>query len=202
MGCDIHMYTEVNKSISGNEQWVNSDNWRLNPYWEGVHDDDEPEYEISALYRERNYSLFAALAGVRDYSEGTPSMGDPKGLPNDTCSHIKKESDSWGSDGHSHSYWTLRELREFQDKHKTIKHSGFITEDAAKKLDSGEETPNSWCQGSSRPMEYREWEEECEILKPVIDALDERMRDVLCIWDKEEHFDMEEKIRIVFWFDN
>jgi len=196
------MYTETLKSVNGKDQWQNSDNWRLNPYWEKGEDDGEYEYEINSLYKDRNYSLFAALAGVRDYSEGTPSMGEPKGLPDDTCPQIKQESDRWASDGHSHSYWTLRELREFQNNNKIIKHSGLVTDEAAKKLDAGEEYPTSWCQGSSRPMQHRAWEEECEILKPVIDALDERMRDIFWVWDKDEHLDMEEKIRIVFWFDN
>lgn len=204
MGCDIHMYTEVKKHAGGTEQWANSDNWRLNDYWtEGGDNDGEQRYTLKALAGDRNYALFTALAGVRDYSEGSPKLGAPKGLPADVCAVIRAEAKRWDGDGHSHSYWTLRELIDFQDKNKSIKHAGLVTATAAQQLDDEGIAPTMWCQGSNdKSMVHREWEEDCEVLAPLIEALNARMKDALHIWDDDKHPDLEAKIRIVFWFDN
>lgn len=96
MGCDIHMYAEIRTSPTGS--------------WEVLNDDN--------LYDGRNYSLFAMLADVRNgvgfagSDTGVPvtPIDKPRGLPDDVSPAIRKESDDWGVDGHSHSFFTLAEL--------------------------------------------------------------------------------------------
>jgi hypothetical protein len=204
MGCDIHVFSEVKKTINGIETWVNCDDWRYNPYYNSEDPDGESKMEINPIYRGRNYDLFAVLADVRNYGD-TKYICQPKGLPEDVSQIIKNESDRWSSDGHSHSWFTLKELKDFQKENFKIKHSGLISQEAAKKLDEGEETPNTWCQWATPELNlvHREWEEEYDVLNPLIIAMDERMRDEFWIFrDDVDTTEYENKIRIVFWFDN
>ena len=85
-------------------------NWRYNPYYQEGNDEGERMLNIESLYSGRNYELFGILAGVRDHNND--SIDDPRGLPEDVSEVTKKESDRWDGDGHSHSWLTLKELRE------------------------------------------------------------------------------------------
>lgn len=201
MGCDIHLFTEIKKSINSEDKWVNVDNWRYNPYYKEGSDDGEEMLHVESLYSGRNYELFGILAGVRDLSND--AIDDPRGLPEDVSSVTKKASDRWDGDGHSHSWLTLRELKEYQGLHPVVKRSGFISPEAAELLDAGEETPDIWCQATSvTTWVKREWEEGYDTLKPIVDAMDKRVRDEFWVWNGEERPELDEKIRIVFWFDN
>jgi hypothetical protein len=196
MGCDIHMALEVKKHINNEEKWVNCDFYSRNHYF-GVFE-DEKEWQVVDVYYDRNYSLFAMLAGVRDYSPGNNKIDEPRGAPEDCSSETKARIDEWGSDGHSHSYCTLKELQDFSKDNPTTKHSGLITTAASKALDETGETPKSWCQGSNNPDHvWREWESDDETLKPLVEAI-ECQCDKLYIWTREKP----ENVRIVFWFDN
>ena len=78
MGCDIHGWVEEKKD----------DNW------------------IAILPLEndrRNYERFNKLAGVRGDSDK-----HPLGIPDDISDTAKYWIDSWGRDGHSHSYMNLQ----------------------------------------------------------------------------------------------
>lgn len=59
MGCDIHLYVE--RKLEG--RWVTCDKWS-DRWGEGLKVE-----RGDSFYRERNYSLFTILAGVRDYSD-------------------------------------------------------------------------------------------------------------------------------------
>lgn len=106
MGCDIHWILE--KWSPRRKEWigvystcetplphgsyVTKDNW-----------DDSKEicgatgfFAITA--RQRNYEVFAKLAGVRGPGP------DPRGIPDDASDLTKLALDSWGRDGHSHSW--------------------------------------------------------------------------------------------------
>jgi hypothetical protein len=121
MGCDIHLMVE--KKIYDYEDkkkekgvWVNADLWTVNPDF--FFEEDVPRLEIkykNRFYSGRNYNLFCALAGVREwhFAGEPPRVSEPKGLPEDVSDEVKAESERWGSDGHSHSYLTLKELKEF-----------------------------------------------------------------------------------------
>lgn len=112
MGCDIHLYVERREGAD----WVTADRWKRDKYEEAsdrltVNCEDR-------FYSERNYGLFAILADVRNgrgfagikTGEGFNPMSDPRGLPDDCSLEVRGESDGWGEDGHSHSWFTVSEL--------------------------------------------------------------------------------------------
>lgn len=127
MGCDIHFFTE--KKTSGNnyqgprdisvdrnskieeiiegipveERWVSADTWEI--------DDDDGYWVADEIYDNRNYYLFAILADVRN-DGSVESIDYPRGIPHDCSSGYSYITKQWGSDGHSHSYFTLKELLE------------------------------------------------------------------------------------------
>jgi hypothetical protein len=205
MGCDIHIHTEKLIEINGKNKWVNCDNWRYNEYYNPKNSDGEQKLNIHPIYLGRNYELFSILAGVRS-NDDDPSkcISTPKGLPKNISKHTKAEAKRWEGDAHSHSYLTLKEIKDFHSKNSKVKFSGFISKENAKKLDEGTGTPDFWCGYANPELEFvhREWEEENMALNKLISAIDERMRDEFWIFGKEEYPEIEGKIRIVFWFDN
>jgi hypothetical protein len=120
-----------------------------------------------------------------------------------------KDSDEWGLDGHSHSYFTLKELIDYQENIKPLKHRGMISPEAQEELDEHGILPDSWCQWTNQDgWAFREWEEENTVLIPLIEALKKRADELYVIYDwlweckPEEAYKKSENIRIVFWFDN
>jgi hypothetical protein len=121
MGCDIHLMAEkkvyhYEDKERANGVWINIDKWSEN---EGHYEYNEKR-KMAILYEDRfytgrNYNLFCALAGVRRNAfYGEPKIiSEPKGRPKDASKLVKSEIRSWGSDGHSHSYLTLKELKDF-----------------------------------------------------------------------------------------
>lgn len=109
MGCDIHSFVEVKQ----NNKWNKIDK-SLFPQGEGF---------TAEPFNWRSYSIFAFLAGVRNYDHCTP-ISELKGLPEDS-EHLNSTIEDWmGSivtlrkyleddDYHSKSYLTLKELLDF-----------------------------------------------------------------------------------------
>ena len=101
MGTDIHFYVEH----------------RVNGSWKNIYKREEcrysPNYTSPKYTRNyygfdgRNYFLFGILAGVR--GDATP-IDAPRGLPKDVTQYVQKESDRYGTDGHSRSWFSLKEL--------------------------------------------------------------------------------------------
>ena len=133
MGCDIHVYIErwtdsndyegprdlseerdlrLNEILEGSPsifRWVSADSWEIetdgfNEYWNTVYG--------KSFYSGRNYSLFSRLADVRSYGECN-AISDPRGIPKDASFGYKYMCEQWNGDGHSHSYFTLKELLEY-----------------------------------------------------------------------------------------
>jgi hypothetical protein len=197
MGCDIHLFSEKKKSVNGEDKWVNADYWSINPYF--GEDDSEAELELVSIYSDRNYDLFNILAEVRGSG---PSISQPRGLPNDVSSIVKKESDRWDGDGHSHSYFTLAELKEYYKNNSHTFHNGFLSKRQIKELDEDNHTPYNWSEWSNPDLEYREWKEESS-LKRLVDRVDVRMRKEFWVSENDEDTSkFDDKFRIVFWFDN
>lgn len=204
MGCDIHLYVEYRKTIKDKPKWYSGDYLMLNPYYD-VYDDEESVYTIVPLYDDRNYDLFAILADVRNYCDNK-YISLPKGLPKDVTKETAKESFYWGDDGHSHSYFTLRELLEFTPE--VIHRKGYISKEAADELDAGV-MPTSWCRyTNAEDYVYREWVENSNELEPLIKLLKQRAHELGVVYNWEWKYEPEkaleksENIRIVFWFDN
>jgi len=113
MGCDIHAHFEL--KIKGE--------WKY--YGEGDFD--------------RNYLMFAKLAGVRDRHDEIDKIDKPRGLPEDITEMTKIHNDVWDSDGHSHSWVSSVEYSE------VIKY----LKDEAKKENYRPRFDNVWLFGNS-----------------------------------------------------
>lgn len=198
MGCDIHIYTEQLKEVASEQRWINIDNWRYNQYY--GHNNTDPLMTCKEIYEGRDYSMFAMLADVRNYNEITP-LSKPRGLPYNVSGVIYDEYCRWNSGAHSCSYATLAEIKEYNNSNRIMKYSGYVSPEDEIRIDNGD-MPFSWCQGTNLPYNYRTWEHEHDHLTKLISALEERKKDVFWIWDEEEHPEYDDKIRIVFWFDN
>ena len=120
MGCDIHLFAEAKKkkTIAQKLKFWQKPKWETIESWELDEDYDEPRMTVpygKRFYNDgRNYNLFSALCGVRSFhfENEPPKISEPRGIPKDSCDLIKAEVESWGSDGHSHNYNTLKELKE------------------------------------------------------------------------------------------
>lgn len=219
MGCDIHIHVEYKKNKfvgydnahepKYEKQWMCGDYFRVNPYYDkNDEDEEEKPYDLVGFCDDRNYHRFAVLANVRNYGD-TDYISEPRGLPEDVTEQVKADCEAWGRDGHSHSYFTLRELIDYQNNIKPLKMRGMISPEAQKAFDEKGVLPDEYCQWTNIPgWERREWEEENDVLVPLIEALKQRARELYVIhswrWDRDPDGAMEDAkdIRIVFWFDN
>ena len=107
MGCDIHMHVEYNM----NGKWMCGDYFSL----DSISTLDNPKFNVVGFYSNRNYSLFAVLADVRN-SDCVEYIDTPRGLPDDAHEFTKSCYDAWSLDAHSCSYFTLKELIDFDDE--------------------------------------------------------------------------------------
>jgi len=195
-----------------------------NPYYrEGVENktyEDEPGYESnpthnSEPYGERNYDLFAMLADVRNgrgfagvkTGDGFNPIADPKGIPEDASDEAKDFMDSYGGDGHSHSYFTLAELKSYDWDQISIK-QGVIPLGQYNALKGTGKGPESWCGMIGGP----------DILVSEPEEITAATTHVFYRWaikyrDHAENFLSKtipaleslgepEKVRILFFFDN
>ena len=106
--------TDVSKSerlieSDGKSKWVTADLF-YKPRWRC---EGEPEFKVYHAYRGRYYDLFATLADVRNGS-GNEFIDSPRGLPSDCCETVKSEHDWCSEDWHSASWFTLKELKDWQ----------------------------------------------------------------------------------------
>lgn len=100
MGCDIHLVVERRHE----DRWIGV---HACPYHKSRNGTEIYWWAVT----DRNYELFSKLAGVRDY-EGS-SAATPRGMPDDASDLALMRVADWGSDGHSHSWCSMREALEF-----------------------------------------------------------------------------------------
>jgi hypothetical protein len=199
MGCNIHLFTERKRTINSKEKWVSIDYLKLNPYF-GEYENEE-QFEVVELYGDRNYEMFSMLASVRNY-HNNPIISEPKGFPKDCCDFINKMKHFWEGDGHSHSFFTLKELKDFRKKNKVTNYAGLMDLENANLVDKGE-MPNSWCQGTNRQdYVYREWFIEDDKLGVLVERLEKRLSEEFGLPKNTDTLEHDEEVRIVFWFDN
>lgn len=199
MGCDIHLYTETKKIIEGETKWVISDFFMKNPFF-GIYSYEE-EYERISIYRHRSYRLFSLLANVRNYLN-SPFICEPKGFPEDASEFVRSENERWGCDAHSHSYFTLRELIEAREEFKITSFSGFMTKENAKLVDEGK-MPHVWFEHEDDPsMVFRSWSFEEDPIYVIVEPIQKHAVDIGLIPNFKKIEEINNDIRIVFWFDN
>jgi hypothetical protein len=137
VGCDIHMWAEVKK----NNKWKKVGKVFKNQYYrlgeQSKVDEDgyewNPEF-TDQPYQSRNYDLFAILANVRngsgfagcDTGDGFKPIAMPRGIPRDVSVEARIELEKYGVDGHSHSYFTLAELLDYDWEGQKTKHRGWV----------------------------------------------------------------------------
>lgn len=205
MGCDIHVMVEARDFPGGGSAtWRNVDNWRHNPYF-GV-EDGEQALLVQPIYSSRNYELFGFLADVRNYG-GNISFDFDRGFPEDADEHTAAEYERWDCDAHTPGYATLAELKEKIKGVAKVTRKGFVRKEQIQRHKDTGETPDEWCQGVGGPgseqYEWYEWEEDVHCFDRLLEAIEERKRDVFWIFNaKSDDGSMDSKIRIVFWFDN
>jgi hypothetical protein len=212
MGCDIHILAEV----------------RVDGKWQKVGSVFVSDYSfekgklVDAPYSGRNYDLFAILANVRngygfagcDTGDGFNPISTPRGLPDDVSPEMKKYSNEYGIDGHSHSWLTLRELIDF-DWNQTTKQRGWV--DSKEFLEwKIKGKPGSWSGGVSggsvRHITWQEMDERIEKRKSTVDFYcsvewEETYRESCPTFIRKtipalRKLGEPENIRIVFFFDN
>lgn len=92
MGCDIHGTIEIKKYNDGG-------------WWEVC-----KEIDI-----DRSYYLFSVLADVRNYREPIKPISKPRGTPDDVGYGHKELVEKWEGDGHSHSWVSFIELKNYKE---------------------------------------------------------------------------------------
>ena len=205
MGCDIH--TRIEYFDERESHWLCGDFFRINPYFNGRTPYEAEPYSIVEVCDGRNYDLFATLANVRNYNNN-PYIDKPRGIPEDACARTERDFREWGDDAHSASWFTLKELIEWRRKApETVKRSGYISPEAAEKLDKGIEEPESWWKLRHSNFVYREWEGEWNHhpLDRLIEELTRRGTDLHLWYDWYSKEDVEkraDRLRFIFWFDN
>ena len=138
--------------------WISADKWIVDSYPilypEDYKGDGDNVYTVPChdyVYNGRNYNLFAILANVRngrgfagcDTGDGFIPIDMPRGLPIDVSPQVDNESNGWGVDGHSHSWFTLEELLEYDWEGKKTKHRGRVGENDYK-IFKEKGHPESW----------------------------------------------------------
>jgi len=227
MGCDIHSYAEI--------FWGKTDpSWMcVGKFWpyEYHNEDNFPrryvEWEANETltlhpWGGRNYNLFALLADVRngygfagvDTGDAVEPLSIPRGLPDNLSEYVAKENKEWNGDGHSHSYFTLKELLEFSGERIKTERGWVRSEQYILFKKDGK--PKSYCGGvdgqhvehiDAKEMDRRidqnklteheytqvEWQTD---LAPLLSKLTARM-EMLSKFEEDT-----DKIRLIFWFDN
>lgn len=123
MGTDIHITVEVK-----NEQgiWEDKTLFPVDP-GEGEEKPFIGNYGEDRHHCDpgRNYWLFGFLAkGVRG-NPNLPTMGEPRGVPDDASEMYRAWVDQYDGDGHSHSWFTIKELMAV-DWNQKIPHTGTV----------------------------------------------------------------------------
>lgn len=238
MGCDIHLFVE--KKDNNNWIGVYGQNPWISEYesfaktaakrgdiqkakWDQEYVDklkrDCPTVLEGWLYDGRNYNLFAILADVRNEYDIKP-IDMPRGLPVDVSNEVQGENHDWDLGGHSYSYFTFKELLDYDWENHSVENEGFVDEytyknfketgnpyPCSKDVDGGNvkkvlnsemnrilKNKYSWEENKSFYTAIKWSEKFSEIAKVFLDNLNDYIF-------KNNIIDLDD-YRIVFWFDN
>lgn len=144
MGTDIHSMVEV---LGDDGKWTMA--WEpIFPY--PYADGEKTNQPVVA----RNYTLFAALANVRngqgfagvDTGDEIEPVSTPKGVPADASLEWLAKVAEWDVDMHSHSWLNVEELRSYNwDRRLTLR--GLVQAAHYETLTEPGQTPQEWCGG-------------------------------------------------------
>lgn len=235
MGCDIHIYVErknnnkwevikgINPWISEYKSWLDNAETeeRKNYLLDRIKTMEEKESIVSEgwIYEGRNYNLFAILADVRNYYNIKPII-DPRGIPEDICKEINNEYESWSGDSHSCSYYTFKELLDFDWKNNYVENEGFVDEKTYKNFkQTGDPYPCSKGVGGGNVEKVLNcemdriiknkypWENDKSFYtiikwKESFKEIGEQLLNNINRYIKDNNVLNLEDYRIVFWFDN
>lgn len=175
MGCDIHCFAEM-RDIETNQWEKVGDAFTLDDYDKKRLGKDKGNRPFDW----RSYSMFAFLADVRNYDHCEP-LSQPKGIPDNVCKEIGEEYEEWGCDAHSASYFTAKELLDF-NYDKTFWNRR-ITKQTAPNVYNGASLAE---EGEGINLTYRENLGEMFFI---------HLEELKSLGEPED-------VRIVFWFDN
>lgn len=182
-----------------------------------------PYRDEGVIETERNYRVFALLAGVRNgtgfagvrtHTPITP-ISEPRGIPGDLIDDVDGDDmltlrnwmgepitgEGYWLGDHSHSWLSLKEIVEWDGWNKTLKTCGYVKKDEWARCIVENDTPNEWCggvSGDTSSYEYHEWENpfstQASLFKAWLDY----------VWMKYEWRtkDDPDAVRIVFGFDS
>jgi len=191
MGCDIHLYKE--KKVNG--EWITADDG-----WCDEYDDGFVDVPWKRRFTNRDYELFGFLAsGVRYESDYSFS---PRRLPFNVCPEVRAISESYGADGHSHSYLYLSELKDAWTflQTKTVTVSGMKDHVELNNLNASIKSDDETDWGLLYP--YCKWSSISTYLEFSIEVPASfklaGLKEIIQLFDNIDGDDH----RIVFWFDN
>lgn len=199
MGCDIHMYCEVKQKNS--KKWDTVGRIFKNEYakyhkgliW--VFEDGESFGEPYVIYPylNRNYNLFAVLAGVRNgtWGDQVKPISKPRGLPEDVSKFVLKKSEEYGVDGHSHSHISLSELEKYNWGFK-ISIDAYVDKEVAEEFNKTGIKPTEYAALSSHGVAIQWTETIGDLCKQFL----------LTCMPQLTNLKKFGEVRIVFWFDN
>lgn len=114
--------------------------------------------DIGPIEDERNYAVFAMLAGVRNgfgfagckTHEPLVPISEPRGLPDDNPKYEGEDAD-WMFGDHSFSWVTLRELLDWPGWGQELHMTGILDREEYERVMREGGTPKSWCGGIGGP---------------------------------------------------
>lgn len=205
MGCDIHFHVEHRNKYG---EWTEV----YKPEHRKIGDNFEYTENYYG-YSDRHYDLFGILAGVRVY--GCEPIVEPRGIPVDVSRGVKADFEDWGSDAHTPSWLTLREVLDFDWSKNFDGDERLVPLKVYEEWDKKGYPPMS-CGGASNstvftPKGYEEHKKSGEPFPPNSYVV---MTFGLTYGDVAENFlarpvercreldPNPENVRFVFWFDN
>lgn len=170
MGCDVHSMVEVKQ-----DRWESDRQWSVPglPWIIGAPSTRwvEMEDEIFPLASwrgegfgkipldDRNYTLFALLADVRNgrgfagvkTGDRIQPLAEPRGVPTDASYAWLAVVDGWGPDMHSHTWFTLAELLDHPLFNQRLVRTGAISALEYERIKREGGMPQSWSGGVGGP---------------------------------------------------
>lgn len=152
MGTDIHFYVEKRQPDG---TWRSIDKWTRNDCCDDW--SDRPEMTVAwgdSFYSDRNYQVFAMLAGVRaTWFAGADGglfvpISKPRGLPDDVSPLVAADGSDWG---HDHSWFTVEELMAVDWYENKITQRGWVDPSTFHRWDKRGIPPERWARVVTGP---------------------------------------------------